>query len=68
MSMIYLKKSTRTAESGQGDVRAAVEAMLDEIQRDGDAAAMRFARDLDNWPDEIVVSPETRAKAAALVP
>jgi sulfopropanediol 3-dehydrogenase len=68
MSMIYLKTSTRTAESGQGDVRAAVEAMLGEIERDGDAAAIRFARDLDQWPDEIVVSPETRAKAAALVP
>lgn len=68
MSMIYLKKSTRTAESGQGDVRAAVEAILDEIGRDGDAAAIRFARDLDQWPDEIVVSPETRAKAAAQVP
>ena len=68
MSLIYLKKSTRTAESGQSDVRAAVEAMLDEIARDGDAAAIRFARDLDNWPDEIIVSPETRARAAALVP
>ena len=68
MSMIYLKKSSRTAESGQSDVRAAVEAMLDEIQRDGDAAAIRFARDLDNWPHEIIVSPETRANAAAQVP
>ena len=68
MSMIYLKKSTCTAESGQSDVRAAVEAMLDEIERDGDAAAIRFARDLDNWPHDIIVSPETRARAAALVP
>ncbi len=68
MTMIYLKKSTRSAETGQTDVRAAVEAMLDEIARDGDAAAVRFARDLDKWHGDIVVSPETRAAAAALVP
>jgi sulfopropanediol 3-dehydrogenase len=68
MSMIYLKKSTRTAESGQTDVRASVEAMLAELARDGDAAATRFARELDNWQGDIVVSPETRARAASLVP
>jgi sulfopropanediol 3-dehydrogenase len=66
--MIYMKKSTRTAESGQADVRASVEAMLAELARDGDAAATRMARELDNWHGEIVVSQETRARAATLVP
>jgi sulfopropanediol 3-dehydrogenase len=68
MTMIYLKKSTRTAEAGQPDVRASVEAMLDEIGRGGDAAAIRFARDLDRWHGEITVSAEARARAAAQVP
>jgi sulfopropanediol 3-dehydrogenase len=68
MTMIYMKKSTRSAETGQTDVRAAVEAMLHEIERDGDAAAIRFARDLDKWQGEIIVSPEVRARAAAQVP
>ncbi len=68
MSMIYLKKSTRTAESGQSDVRISVEAMLAELARDGDAAATRMARELDNWQGDIVVSPAARAHAAALVP
>jgi sulfopropanediol 3-dehydrogenase len=68
MSMIYLKKSTRSAETGQTDVRASVEAMLAEIARDGDAAAIRLARDLDKWHGEIVVSKEARAAAAARVP
>jgi sulfopropanediol 3-dehydrogenase len=68
MTMIYLKKSTRTAESGQGDVRASVEALLAELARDGDAAATRLARELDNWQGEIVVSPEARARAATQVP
>jgi sulfopropanediol 3-dehydrogenase len=68
MSMIYLKKSSRTAETGQTDVRASVEAMLAEIAAGGDAAATRLARAYDNWQGDIVVSPETRAQAAALVP
>jgi sulfopropanediol 3-dehydrogenase len=68
MTMIYLKKSTRSAETGQTDVRASVETMLDEIERDGDAAVIRFARDLDNWQGEIIVSPEVRERAAAEIP
>lgn len=66
--MIYLKKSTRSAETGQVDVRAAVEALLAEIALGGDAAATRLARDLDKWDGDIVVSPEARARAATLVP
>jgi sulfopropanediol 3-dehydrogenase len=68
MSMIYLKKAARTSETGQTDVRAAVESMLDEIERDGDAAAIRYARELDKWQGEIIVSAESRAAAAAQVP
>jgi len=68
MAMIYLKKSTRVAETGQMDVRAAVEEMLAELARDGDAAAVRFARDLDKWDGEIVVSAAARAMAAAQLP
>jgi sulfopropanediol 3-dehydrogenase len=66
--MIYLKQALRRADSGQPDVRAAVETMLADLAREGDAAAVRFARELDGWQGEIVVSPETRAAAAALVP
>jgi sulfopropanediol 3-dehydrogenase len=68
MTMIYLKQSTRTAETGQTDVRASVEAMLAELDREGDTAATRFSRTLDNWQGDIVVSHETRALAATLVP
>lgn len=66
--MIYLKKSTRTAESGQTDVHVAVEAMLAELAQDGDAAATRFARELDKWDGDIIVSAKVRAQAADLVP
>src|SRR5690606_17486302 len=46
MSINYLKRATRTAESGQDEVRHAVQSMLERIERDGDAAALGFARDL----------------------
>jgi sulfopropanediol 3-dehydrogenase len=68
MTMTYLKKATRTADAGQIDVRAAVEAMLAEILADGDDAVRRFSRDLDKWGGEIIVSGAARAAAAAQVP
>jgi sulfopropanediol 3-dehydrogenase len=66
--MIYLKTSTRRPDTGQTDVRAAVDAMLADLDQGGDAAARRFARELDKWHGDIVVSPETRAQAADQVP
>ena len=68
MAVTYLKKAARTHATGQADVRDQVQAMLAEIARDGDAAAIRFARDLDKWGGDIVVSPAARAAAAAQVP
>lgn len=66
--MIYLKKATRTAEADHHDVRAVVEKMLAELALDGEAAVRKFAQELDMWSGEIVVSPEVRRAAAALVP
>jgi sulfopropanediol 3-dehydrogenase len=68
MAVTYLKRATRTADSGQTDVRAAVERMLAEIDAGGDAAVVRLSRSLDLWQGEIVVSPATIAEAARQVP
>ena len=68
MTVTYLKKAARTHATGLADVRDQVQVMLAEIARDGDAAAIRFARDLDKWGGEIVVTPAARAAASALVP
>jgi sulfopropanediol 3-dehydrogenase len=66
--MIYLKKALRTAETDQGDVHDLVVKMLDEIAAGGEDVARRYARDLDKWAGDIILSPEQRAAAAALVP
>ncbi len=68
MPVAYLKKASHTALSGQTDVRAAVDAILAEIELHGDAAAERYARELDQWEGPIVLSPEARRAAAAAVP
>ncbi|WP_309668245.1 histidinol dehydrogenase [Tabrizicola sp.] len=66
--MIYLKKAVRTAETDQPDAHEIVSKMLAEIATGGEAVARQFARDLDKWAGEIIVSPVDRVAAAALVP
>lgn len=66
--MKYLKKAVRTAETDQADVQAAVTQMLSAIEAGGEEAACRYARELDRWDGDIVVSHEARKAAAALVP
>lgn len=66
--MIYLKKAVRTAETDQHGVHDLVAGMLAEIAAGGEAVARDYARKLDKWSGDIIVSPEDRAAAAALVP
>ena len=57
MAVEYLKRASKTAATGEADVRATVQAMLDEIEAGGEAKAADYARRLDQWDGEIVVSP-----------
>jgi sulfopropanediol 3-dehydrogenase len=64
MAIEYLKRASKTAATGEADVRATVQAMLDEIETGGEAKAADYARRLDQWEGEIVVSAAERARAA----
>lgn len=66
--MKYLKKATRTPEGDHQDVHAVVDAMLKTIATEGEAAARRYAHELDRWDGEIAVSRDERKAAAAQVP
>ncbi|WHZ13103.1 MAG: histidinol dehydrogenase [Burkholderiaceae bacterium] len=68
MTITYLKKATRSAETGQEDVRATVQRMLNELESGGDEVARRCARELDQWDGDAVVSEEALAAAEAAVP
>jgi len=68
MTIEYLKRATKTAASDEADVRAIVQEMLSEIEAGREAKAAEYARKLDKWEDDIVVSAADRAAAAARVP
>lgn len=61
--MEFIKKASKSATTGEQDVRATVQSMLDEIETGGEAAARRYAETLDQWTGDIVVSAEARAAA-----
>ncbi|MCZ4366798.1 histidinol dehydrogenase [Sulfitobacter dubius] len=68
MAITYLKQvETRPAVEGK-DIRGVVAQMLAKIEEGGEAAVRDYARDLDGWDGDIVVSAAERAAASARVP
>ncbi|MFK7889883.1 MAG: histidinol dehydrogenase [Granulosicoccus sp.] len=59
--MQYLKKASKSATTGEQDVRATVQNMLDEIESGGETVVRSYAEKLDKWTGDIVVSEEQRA-------
>ena len=47
MAITYLKKASMTAATGDPDVRATVQTILDQIKQGGDAVARDYARKFD---------------------
>ena len=65
MTVEYLKKASHNAATLEDDTRAIVKRMLDEIETGGEAVCQRYARELDNYEGEIVVSEAAIAAASA---
>lgn len=57
MSLNYLKRASRTPQSGEQQTRETVERMLDDIRRGGEDAVLRYARELDGWDGPVVLDP-----------
>ncbi len=55
--MEYLKKAARTPEANTAEARRVVDEMLADIRARGEQAVRDYARKLDKWDGEIVVSP-----------
>lgn len=68
MTIEYLKKADRHAETGQGDVQETVEALLAEIEVGGDAIARAYAEKFDGWTGSSLVTQEEMHAAAHQVP
>jgi sulfopropanediol 3-dehydrogenase len=68
MTTTYLKKASKTAETGETDTQETVRDMLETIKTGREAAATDFARKLDGWDGEIIVSRATIEAATRALP
>lgn len=64
----YLKSAIRTPASRDDDTRLVVADMLAKIEQGGEDATRAYARELDDWDDDIVVGPEQFSAAERVLP
>jgi sulfopropanediol 3-dehydrogenase len=68
VSTTYLKTANKTPASSDTATQATVRSILDEIKAGGESAAADYARKLDGWHGDIVVSHEQVEKAISRLP
>lgn len=67
MSTQFLKKAVKTAETDESATREIVMEMLRTIKEGGEKAVRDYAKKLDGWTDDIIVSREQIEQAAAVL-
>jgi sulfopropanediol 3-dehydrogenase len=68
MTVTYLKKASKTPETETATAQKVVTDMLAAIETGGEAAVRRYAKTLDQWDGEIVLSRAEIERRAAEVP
>ena len=68
MTIHYLKKAEKTPETETATAQQVVNEMLAAIQKDGEAAVRHYAKTLDKWDGEFVVTRAQLDANAAKVP
>jgi sulfopropanediol 3-dehydrogenase len=68
MSTTYLKKASKTPETETATAQKVVSEMLAEIGKNGEAAVRAYAKKLDAWDGEIVLTRAEIDRRAAEVP
>jgi sulfopropanediol 3-dehydrogenase len=68
MAITTLKKASKTPETETATAQAVVTEMLAEIDKDGEAAVRAYAKKLDHWDGDIVLSRADIQARAAEVP
>ena len=61
----YLKKALKTSTSDAGSVTETVQAMLDDIEKNGESAARRYAGQFDGYAGNLIVTQDEIAEASA---
>ncbi len=68
MATHYLKRASKTPETETATAQKVVTDMLAAIDAEGEAAVRRYARELDQWTGDIVMSPQAIDAALKDVP
>ena len=68
MAVTYLKRASKTPETETANAQAVVSSMLAEIETNGEAAVRAYAKKLDQWDGEIVLTRAEIDRRAAEVP
>ena len=68
MSVEYLKKASKSPATGEDETRRIVADMLADIEAGGEARIRHYAKTLDGWEGELVVSAGEIEAAADAVP
>lgn len=68
MSVIYLKKATKTPETETATAQRVVTEMLAEIEAKGESAVRAYAEKLDGWKGDIIVPREEIERRSREVP
>ncbi len=68
MAIQYLRKASKTPETETATAQKVVSEMLAAIETGGEDAVRRYARELDQWTGEIVMTPQAIDTALQQVP
>ncbi|MEO7335763.1 MAG: histidinol dehydrogenase [Caldimonas sp.] len=68
MTISYLKKASKTPETEAANAQKVVTDMLAEIEKNGESAVRAYAKKLDQWDGEIVLTRAEIDRRAAEVP
>jgi sulfopropanediol 3-dehydrogenase len=67
-SLIYLKRAEKSPATETMKAQKVVSDMLAEIEQSGEKAVQDYARNLDKWNGDIIVSPEEVARRTRDIP
>lgn len=65
MAIKVIKQASKSPATGEGDTREIVQTMLSEIEQGGESRVREYARQLDGWDKEIIVSADEIEAASA---
>lgn len=68
MTITYLKKANKSPETETATAQGVVTEMLAEIERNGEDAVRAYAKKLDKWDGDIIVTKAELAENAKAVP